>query len=360
MLDELIQHQANAYRASTAIVNELNKQFNSSSNALASELRDILDELSNAERAALVAGKYTTDRLKDFKAAFDEWYQSIAVTLPELFLASSVAYVAYESAFMAQLYGESAEVKAEKVVSAFRSAPVASGALFDELFKDLAESTRKQALYAIRQGIQDGLTNQQIVVEIRGKRTKDGYVGGIVEQAKHKIEANVRTARSTLANDAYQEVFDVLGYEYVKFVSVLDGRTTKQCASLDGSIWKKDDTKIKRPPLHFNCRSLLIGTDKDGNVAGRRPFVAADKPASKIPKDERDGVIGQVNANTKYKTWFDRQDAKFQKDWLGETRYKLYKEGGYPIDKFIDPLGKEYTIAELEALDKELFKRLGL
>lgn len=359
MLDELIQHQANAYRASTAIVNELNKQFNSSSNALASELRDILDELSNAERAALVVGKYTTDRLKDFKAAFDEWYQSVAVTLPELFLASSVAYVAYESAFMAQLYGESAGIKAEKVVRAFRSAPVASGALFDELFKDLAESTRKQALYAIRQGIQDGLTNQQIVAEIRGKRTNDGYVGGIVEQAKHRIEANVRTARSTLANDAYQEVFDVLGYDYVKFVSVLDGRTTKICMSKSNEVYKSSEPHPK-PPLHFNCRSILVGVNKDGNIEGKRPFVASDKPVSKIPKDQRNSVIGQVDANMGFKEWFALQDEEFQKKWLGRTRYDLYKNGGYKLDKFVDPLGLEYTIDELRQMDSNIFKKLGL
>lgn len=744
MLDALIQHQANAYRASTSVVNELNKQFTNSSNAFVSDLRDILDDLTESERIALTSGKYTTNRLKDFKDAFDVWFQSISVSLPELFLASAASYAAVEVAFIAGLYGESAHVSESSVIKSFKNAPVAGGLLFDDLFTDLAESTRKQALYAVRNGINTGLSNQEIIAELRGKRTKVGdtyeYVGGIVEQAKNKIEANVRTARSALANVAYDDTFTALGYEYRKFMSTLDGRTTYLCASLDGTIWKKGDPSMRVPPLHFNCllgdshvltvggvsgaskrwfdgeifiiktsrgrelrctpnhpiltrsgwvsasainvgsdivcdlvgewkglvdsnhknipplikdvvhsvfssskvltmpvpvsakdfhgdgvgsevaivasnsflrngfypsfkkhlskndftirlpkvnflldrlgslaqrlnrngpvlgsnvgvssklfdfffgvtshssklllrsvskgdsmlfknrfcgsytnsdsihhssntnsrikcgdnillcfprisklihdvlcrsasnfgfnkvssnniancvnakpslsgdvnlrksifvhsgdnftgfwgadrtlnelvsaikdnvcddglinsngfgngenglssiigfddvvsierknfsghvynletddgyyvangiithncRSILVGVDKDGNIAGKRPFVASDRPVSKIPKDEREGIIGQVNANTKFPNWFAKQDEAFQRGWLGNDRYKLYKEGGYKIEKFIDPLGKEYSLKELKELDEKTFKKLGL
>ena len=363
MLDALIQHQANAYRASTAVVNELNKQFTTSSNALVSELRDILDDLTNSEKAALTAGKYTTPRLKDFKSAFDVWYQSIAVTLPALFLASSAAYAAYESAFISSLYSGAVESSADDIVNAFKSTPIAGGALFNDLFSDLAESTRKQALYAVRSGIQSGLSNQEIIAEFRGKRTKVGdsyeYVGGIVEQAKNKIEANVRTARSALANTAYNDTFTALGYEYVKFISTLDGRTTLICSSLSNNVYKMSEPH-PTPPLHFRCRSILVGVNKDGNIEGKRPFVASDKPVSKIPKDQREGVVGQVDANVGFKEWFARQDSSFQEKWLGKKRYQLYKSGGYSIEKFIDPLGEKYTLAELKLLDEKIFKKLGL
>ena len=363
MLDALIQHQANAYRASTAVVNELNKQFTTSSNALVSELRDILDDLTNSEKAALTAGKYTTTRLKDFKSAFDVWYQSIAVTLPELFLASSAAYTAYEVAFISGLYGSAVESNADDIVKAFKNTPMAGGALFNDLFSDLAESTRKQALYAVRSGIQSGLSNQEIIAELRGKRTKVGdsyeYVGGIVEQAKNKIEANVRTARSALANTAYNDTFTALGYEYVKFISTLDGRTTLICSSLSNKVYKMSEPH-PTPPLHFRCRSILVGVNKDGNIEGKRPFVASDKPVSKIPKDQREGVVGQVDANVGFKEWFARQDSSFQEKWLGKKRYQLYKSGGYSIEKFIDPLGEKYTLDELRELDEALFKKLGI
>ena len=186
------------------------------------------------------------------------------------------------------------------------------------------------------------------------------YVGGIVNKTKNQIDAEVRTARTHVAQVAYEETFTALGYDHIKFIATLDGRTTKQCASLDGTVWQKGDSSIRRPPLHRRCRSLLVGVDKDGNIAGNRPFVAADKPVSKIPKSQRDGIIGQVDANTKYASWFAQQDADFQKNWLGKKRYELYKNGGLTLDKFTDPLGREYTIKELRALDDKIFKRLGL
>ena len=53
MLDALIQHQAYSYRASTQAVNELLGEFTSSSNQFVSQLRDLLDELTDAEKNEL-------------------------------------------------------------------------------------------------------------------------------------------------------------------------------------------------------------------------------------------------------------------------------------------------------------------
>ena len=240
------------------------------------------------------------------------------------------------------------------------------GMLFDDVWKNLAESTRNKALYAVREGIENGLTTAQIVNELQGKRTKmqDGsfkYVGGIVEEVrKNGIEANVRTIRSTIANETMKETYKALGFEYVKFLSTLDFRTTKLCASLDQTVWHIDDPNLRTPPLHYRCRSILVSVRKDGNLEGKRPFVASDKPVSKIPKDQRAEITGQVNADTSFQKWLDRQPKQFQEEYLGKTNYKLYKDGGYTMDRFVDELGKPYTIAELRDLDSRTFKELGL
>lgn len=49
----------------------------------------------------------------------------------------------------------------------------------------------------------------------------------------------------------------IQGYEYT---ATLDERTTHLCRGLDGSIIMKDDPNLGRltPPLHWNCRSLLV------------------------------------------------------------------------------------------------------
>lgn len=366
MLDALIQHQVYSYRASTAVVNELNGLFTKAMNQTATRLRELLDELTDAERDALLAGKYTTDTLKEIKSTFDDLYSAVAITVPEAFTVSAVALATYEATYISKLYGEEIELNGSKVIASIKKKPVMGGMLFDDVWKNLAESTRNKALYAVRQGIEQGNTTAQIVAELRGKRTKmqDGsfkYVGGIVDEVRRNgIEANVRTLRAGIANETMQQTFTALDYKYVKFLSTLDFRTTKLCASLDQTVWRIDDPNLRTPPLHYRCRSILVGVDKDGDLSGKRPFVASDKPVSKIPKGERAGIIGQVNADTSFQKWLDRQPKQFQEEYLGKTNYRLYKDGGYTLDKFIDPLGKPYTIAELRELDSRTFKELGL
>lgn len=365
MLDALIQHQVYSYRASTKVVNELNSDFVSATNSFSSKLRDLLDDLTDAEKEALTLGKYTTDTLREIKTAFDEWYQFTYVSMPKTFAVSAVALAVYESSYISKLYGEEIELDGAKVFSQSKKMPIVGGQLYDDIWKNLAESVRKKALYAVREGISQGLTTAQIVSEIRGQRVKQAngkfeYVGGIVNQAKNEITASVRTVRSHISNVAYQETFSALGFKFVKFFNVLDGRTSKKCAFYSNNVYSIDEPHPV-PPLHMNCRSVLLGvSDKEGKLEGKRPFVASDKPVSKIPKDQREGIIGQVDANTGFKEWFKDQDSEFQEDWLGKTRFKLYRDGGYSIDRFVDPTGNELTIAELKEIDAKIFKKLNL
>ena len=117
---------------------------------------------------------------------------------------------------------------------------------------------------------------------------------------------------------------------------------------------------VKATYYHDNGQIQQEGFFKDGKLEGKRPFVASDKPVSKIPKSERGGLVGQVDANVGFKEWFAKQDSSFQKEWLGDTKFSLYRDGGYSIDKFVDHLGKGYTLKELQELDQEIFKKLGL
>lgn len=365
MLDALIQHQVYSYRASTAVVNELNSLFTKAMNQTATKLRELLDELTDAERDALLSGRYTTDTLKEIKSTFDELYTAVAITVPEAFTASAVALATYEAAYISKLYGEEIELNGSKVVAGIKKKPVMGGMLFDDVWKNLAESTRNKALYAVRQGIEQGNTTAQIVAELRGKRTRmpNGsyeYVGGIVDEVRRNgIEANVRTIRSHVSQVTYENTFSALGFDYAKDVATLDGRTSGTCRAIDGRV-QKVSTNMQRPPYHMRCRTIQIGCDKDGKIDGKRPFVADTRSVKNIPKDERADIIGQVNANTTYPQWFKNQSAEFQKEVLGPTKYKLYKKGGYTMDRFVDELGKPYTIAELRELDSRTFKELGL
>lgn len=366
MLDALIQHQVYSYRASTKSVNEIFEMFTMESNAFSSKLRDLLDGLTQTELDALSIGQYTTESLRSVRELFNDWSATIAVSLPESFAVSAISLAVYEANYMASLYGSEKEFNdGEKIFKKAKKQQIVGGQLFDEVWKGLASSTKDKALYAVREGIQNGLTTKEIVDQIKGKRTKqaDGtfdYVGGIIQDTKPRIESAVRTIRSHVSQVAYEMTFDALGFTHKKFVATLDGRTTLGCASLDGKVWANGDPTIVYTPRHWRCRAILIGCDKDGNIDGLRPFVKDTRPVKDIPKGQRDGIIGQVDANTTYASWFSKQDADFQREVLGKTKFELYKNGGVKLDKFVDPLGNEYTIAELRELDKATFKKLGL
>ncbi len=98
------------------------------------------------------------------------------------------------------------------------------------------------------------------------------------------IDRTVRTVRSHVANQAYLNSFNQLGFEYVRFVSVLDGRTSKLCASLDGSIWEINDPAKRVPPLHPHCRSILVPVRERWELLGERPFVMDERKVKDIPQ----------------------------------------------------------------------------
>lgn len=360
LLEVLTQHQAYLYRTSSQSVNELLGLFNDDTNAMLSKLRDLLDELSDSEKIALAGGKYTTSNLREIRDLISQWFSNVNTSLPEAFAVSATAMAVYEASYMAKLFGTTInKPDGEKLYSAAKKVPLTGGALVEDLLSRIAESARQKVEYAIRDGISTGKTNQEIVQRIRGTKRLN-YEDGILNGTKSDLDRTVRTVRSHIANQAYLSSYNKIGFEYVRFVSVLDGRTSKLCASLDGSIWEINDPAKRVPPLHPHCRSILVPVEKDGELSGQRPFVMDERRVKDIPKDERSQLIGQLDANTNFKEFFSKTDEFFQKEWLGPKRYQLYKEGKFDFDKFFDPDGRLYTLDQLRKLDEQTFKELGL
>ncbi|SEO13511.1 minor capsid protein [Acinetobacter sp. yr461] len=360
LIEVLTQHQAYLYRASSHSVNELLKIFNNESAAMLVKLRDLLDELNESEKLALSGGQYTTANLKELRDLISQWYAAINTSLPEAFAISVTALAVYEANYTAKLYGgKMRKPNGEKLYAAAKKVSLVGGALVDDLLSKFAETARQKVEYAIRDGISSGKTNQEIVQRIRGTK-KLNYEDGLLTSTKSDIDRTVRTVRSHVANQAYLNSFTQIGFEYVRLVATLDGRTSKLCASLDGAIWEIKDPAKRVPPLHPNCRSILVPVEKDGRLVGERPFVMDERRVKDIPKEERSQLIGQLDANTTFKEFFKKTDDFFQKEWLGPKRYRLYKEGQFDFDKFFDPEGRLYTLDELRVLDEKAFKKLEL
>lgn len=360
ILTALAQHTSYLHRAATTEVNAQVKAFDSIMDSKIEKLATILRNLNAVERDSMAAGQYNTDRLKRLKSLLGEWQGELSNQLYSSFETSAIALATHESAYVAKIAGESAAVaiSGEKIYQASKRVPVVGGQLVEELFKSLAIATAENVRNNIREGISNGWTNDQILRAIKGSEDVPSEPS-VARQMKIELERTIRTSRMHVSNTAYIETYQAIGYTHVKVVATLDGRTCKVCAKLDGSLYPIDGN-YPTFPQHANSRTILVGADADGKLIGRRPFVMDDKSVAKIPKGERDEKIGQVNANTDYQHWFKDSTEEFKRNWLGKTRYELYKKGGYSIDKFVDPTNKEYTIAQLRELDSKTFKELGL
>lgn len=124
----------------------------------------------------------------------------------------------------------------------------------------MLKDVRIEALAAIR----DGLPFSAVEGFIRGDLSR---------KQKISLERWARTKTTEVFNRGRLEFFNssdvVSGYQYS---AILDGRTTVICAGLHGKKFKKGTEPV--PPLHFNCRSILIPITRfeefeaDKNVGG--------------------------------------------------------------------------------------------
>lgn len=361
LIEATAQHSSYLHRAATATVNKVHKAIDEAGNELSRELGDRLDNLTPAELAAFTSGKYTTDRLKGLRNAINRWAERLGNEVTVIFEADGLELADHEAGYIAKSLNAVLEDSVEQVVagataySAAMSQPVL-GELVGDMLADLPETTRRQVYATVRQGIAEGQTTGEIVRALRGAKALN-FKDGILQVARNSAERIVRTGRNHISNVAYRETYAALDVTEVVWTSTLDGRTSKVCASRDGERYKVAENHPS-PPAHPNCRSVLLPSFDD-DIMGKRPYVRAFKPVGQIPKDQRPAdMIGQVSAKTNYAKFFANQPAWFQKEWLGPTRYKLYKQGGYSIDRFVDPQGKEYTVADLRARDAQTFAEL--
>lgn len=368
----LSQHTAHNYRATTAVVKDIHARVDTLANGLASKLALKLESLSEAEVNAFIQGKYTTPNLKALKAEIDGWAAVLDQMIKTEWEKSAVGLIDYETSFASEAMRQAvdglprAKLNPAVILATAKREPI-MGKFVDDMLSDVAKSQRGRLYAMMRQGFQSGKTNSQVVRDIIGTQALD-HKDGIMQITKRDIERVVRTSRNHLSSVAYEETYRRLGVKYVVRVATLEGRTCIACASLDGKVYKIDEP---RPPatLHFNCR-CQYSPSFDDELVGNRPFVRALKvrkrdgsnrfraidEMTKSQRKDADLKAGQTQAKTTYASWFKNQDAEFQKQWLGPTRYKLYKKGELPIERFSDPLGKPYTINELRQRDKETFK----
>lgn len=206
----------------------------------------------------------------------------------------------------------------------------------------------------LRQGLAAGETNQDLIRRVRGRR-ENGFKDGVMQTPYRNAEALVRSSVQAVANETraqfYKENADVVqGYIYH---ATLDGRTTQQCAALDGYMWDLEgnpapdqghSVSLQQPPLHWNCRSTLLPWLKSFDELG---FTGVDE---KLPPTTRSSMDGpQTPGDDTYEDWLRTKSDTFQDDLLGPGKAGLWRQGKIDLLEMVDQSGRPLTLEQIEA-----------
>lgn len=149
----------------------------------------------------------------------------------------------------------------------------------------ITKRVKDRVLTAIKTGQSEGEVNRLLRDELE-------------DQTETWINTVVRTKTTEMYNAARKTVWEtdplisqiVTAYQYS---AVLDSRTSEVCASLNGKVFEKGDFIGRAtPPLHFNCRSILVPVTRYEDYKGWSKYVKpGDEPSVESLKKKGAGLM---------------------------------------------------------------------
>lgn len=309
-------------------------------------------------------GKTRTARLKAIQKAIREIQAPAFSEIRARIKAEMIEVGALEAVFAADAIQASLPVVVSlalppsNVMRVIATSKPFDGKILRQWISQLQTRDVNRMMDQIRTGLVQGETTDSISRRIFNQQS------GTRNTTKRDIEGITRTAINFMANEGAEELYiaNKKIIPKVVYTATLDGRTTKQCIGLDGNVYLVGQGPI--PPVHFNCRSRRVPV-VNGKLLGSRPAVATTRQMLKgMSRSERrrtiNSLTGQVPATQTYSTFLRGQPVAFQNDVLGKTSATLFRKGGLTVDKFTNPAGKPFTIAQLREQHPEAFIKAGL
>ncbi len=323
------------------IKKEINNSLMSASTDLKGRrLRSVLRELENIQKG--IYEEYSDELLTQLELFNDHEIDFEADSLNDVIITESVSLT---------------KPAANQVWASANATPLIfpdsnDTVLLKPFIKNWSASEIKRVSSIITTGFITGQTNDEIARTITGKG------GTIDKQTRANNKAIVRTATNHISAIARERMMQdnsdiVIGYEWV---STLDSRTSGQCRSLDGRVFKFKDSGFKpQPPIHPNCRSTTAP------VLDQR-FQLDDGTETRASKGAEGGQ--QVKATTTYYSFLKDQPKAFQNDVIGPTRGALLRNGGLTSEEFakltVDQKFRPLTLDEMKAKNPLAFDKAGI
>ena len=332
------------------------------------DLAQIIRQLQGITVARLASADdltgFTLQRTRKFERALRDALREPMQDFDAAWKASVLKAAEYEAGFEVRNMQTAAVYdfdlpSANQLKSAVFSRPMSwrgarGNVLLEPFVKGWERDTIDAVVNTMRLGYAQGLTNAQIIRQVRGT----AEVTGVLETSAKQLATIVRTSMQHASQMAHQATYEANRdiVKRVRIVATLDDRTSTQCQSLDGQELPIDEGP--RPPFHPNCRTTAVP------VLDER-FSILEEGATRAARDPEDRrVIESVPAKQTYYGWLKDQSAEFQDAVIGPTRGKLLRDGGLSAQRFAElQLGKTFeplTLVEMRRLEPLAFARAGL
>lgn len=294
-------------------------------------------------------GELTRKQLQELLTALREAQAAYYAKAMENLTQNFIALAAAETVFEEKLVSTLSQAKLRSVANAYAVAlrqPIsATGELLEPFLTDLSAREIKRVEDEVMKSLAQGRTISQTVSAVRGTK-KNNYLDGVLQRNWTDARTVIRTATQHVSSTSRAALWaansDII--DSYQIVATLDGKTSQQCKSLDGEVFKLG--KGPRPPFHPNCRTTTV------------PYFGDDTGGT------RSSETGYVKGSTTYYEWLKQQPESFQIDALGPTRAKLFRSGGLSAKEFSDlNLGRNFrplTLSEMQELEPVAFQRAGL
>ena len=340
LVTEQLRHQLRLQRYSSSVVREIITLLNASDAHLTDMIRGRLTD------------DFTRNRLEELlaevRALNIEAYAAIGARMSGHLQDTAAYEVEFQHGLLSSYLpiGVSFTFPPPGLVTQLALTDPLRGKLMTEWVGELGAARYGRIRDALRIGLVEGQTVEQMVAAIRGTRAS-GYSDGLLEIDRRNAQTFVRTAVNDVTTRAQQTLYDANGdiVKSVQWVATLDERTCPTCAPLDGQTFKLAEGP--RPPRHHNCRCRIVP------VLDAR-FALLEGIGSRASQH------GPVPSTQTYGAWLKSQDAAFQDEVLGPARGALLRRGGLDVSRFVDRAGNELTLAELRDREPSAFNRANL
>lgn len=332
LADQYTRHQLYLLRYGTGQYNEIKKYLDRAA-------RLIKERLLEADT------EFKVDRFSGLAQSLETIYgqmsNDVRVNLSK-FIESEVTYNVNTIQANVVASVEVITPNVEQLLAAATNTKITLGSKTHDLntiFDDFGATKARTVVNDLRLGIANGMSNQELLTFLKGVELK----------TQTDAKTLVRTLTNHVATDTRLKVLEANEdiVEGFRVVATLDSKTTFICASKDNQVYSLDEAK---PPYHPNCRSTMSPAIKSKYSVPRPGYRTARGPDGKT----------KLNVNESFPTWLKRQPADFQREYFGDTRYQLWKQGKLDIKKFVDYDDRVLSLDELRALEPEAFIKAGL